>query len=557
MRSPATSASPRRLRPEQPCTPAAAGVPQRARRRRARARRPQARPGHLLHAHPGGAGPARRRPGRHHGRPGGLRQPGLRGRATSTSCAPGPSDIAALDDQVIRPYTDLLLHDMGAGLADGRPDLDGTGATPLEPTADIDPTGQEWRTPPLWGIGLVATVNDHTRFLHDGRARSLEEAILWHGGEAEPARDALPRARRQDRVPSSSRSWRACDRPPRGRRRSLAVVARGHRAARVTTTPRDGCDTTVDVLDDDRRRRHRAGLRGPGRAPSTASATTSTPSAPHPTEAARGGTGQLARGGHRVARTRAVGIGPAMERRLTAADRVPRPARADRRAPGRHRRPSTSPGSVARCRREGHPRPRDRPVRRRRRDPRHTPDGARRCEYVASVTTLAHDAAAEVLDDWTERLPRHLRRRHGRRPAVERRRDRERGDLPAHRGRRPGPPGPHRGRQRPTTCPPTEPTVRPPSTSPSSRRRSTAWSPSSATGSAAPRLLELVAGSLGRHRRRGWTSARSRARDAAMDDAPRLGDRGLRRPRGRRPPPRRRSPRSRCCWPRRSPASSA
>ena len=80
---------------------------------------------------------------------------------------------------------------MGAGLADGRPDLDGTGATPLEPTADIDPTGQEWRTPPLWGIGLVATVNDHTRFLHDGRARSLEEAILWHGGEAEPARDAF------------------------------------------------------------------------------------------------------------------------------------------------------------------------------------------------------------------------------------------------------------------------------------------------------------------------------------------------------------------------------
>ena len=76
---------------------------------------------------------------------------------------------------------------MGAGLADGRPELDGTGA--VVGTPDLDPSGQEWRTPPLWGIGLVETVNGHTRFLHDGRARSLEEAILWHGGEAERARD--------------------------------------------------------------------------------------------------------------------------------------------------------------------------------------------------------------------------------------------------------------------------------------------------------------------------------------------------------------------------------
>jgi CxxC motif-containing protein (DUF1111 family) len=75
-----------------------------------------------------------------------------------------------LSRQVIHPYTDLLLHDMGDGLADGRPDFE----------AD----GSEWRTPPLWGIGLFADVNDHTRYLHDGRARSLEEAVLWHGGEA-------------------------------------------------------------------------------------------------------------------------------------------------------------------------------------------------------------------------------------------------------------------------------------------------------------------------------------------------------------------------------------
>ncbi|MFT7248712.1 MAG: CxxC motif-containing protein (DUF1111 family) [Arcticibacterium sp.] len=73
-----------------------------------------------------------------------------------------------LSDQVIRPYTDLLLHDMGDGLADNRP--------------DFMATGNEWRTQPLWGIGLIETVNGHTFYLHDGRARNLEEAILWHGG---------------------------------------------------------------------------------------------------------------------------------------------------------------------------------------------------------------------------------------------------------------------------------------------------------------------------------------------------------------------------------------
>ena len=82
--------------------------------------------------------------------------------------------IEPLRNQVIFPYTDLLLHDMGAGLADNRP--------------DGEASGTEWRTPPLWGIGLVETVNGHTMFLHDGRARSIEEAILWHGGEAEEAK---------------------------------------------------------------------------------------------------------------------------------------------------------------------------------------------------------------------------------------------------------------------------------------------------------------------------------------------------------------------------------
>jgi CxxC motif-containing protein (DUF1111 family) len=89
--------------------------------------------------------------------------------------------IAEVSSQLIFPYTDLLLHDMGPDLADGRP--------------EFKATGSEWRTPPLWGIGLTQVVNGHTFFLHDGRARSLEEAILWHGGEAERARErfrALP-----------------------------------------------------------------------------------------------------------------------------------------------------------------------------------------------------------------------------------------------------------------------------------------------------------------------------------------------------------------------------
>ena len=89
----------------------------------------------------------------------------------------GDSDIAALADQEIHPYTDLLLHDMGPGLSDGRQDFD---AGP-----------QEWRTPPLWGVGIVDDVNGSRFLLHDGRATSLEEAILWHGGEAEAARDAF------------------------------------------------------------------------------------------------------------------------------------------------------------------------------------------------------------------------------------------------------------------------------------------------------------------------------------------------------------------------------
>jgi len=87
--------------------------------------------------------------------------------------------------QLIWPYTDLLLHDMGEGLADNRP--------------EARATGREWRTAPLWGIGLTGQVGGQSTFLHDGRARSLLEAILWHGGEAEAARQrvvAMPPADR-------------------------------------------------------------------------------------------------------------------------------------------------------------------------------------------------------------------------------------------------------------------------------------------------------------------------------------------------------------------------
>jgi CxxC motif-containing protein (DUF1111 family) len=87
--------------------------------------------------------------------------------------------------QLIWPYSDFLLHDMGEGLADGQQ----VGVA----------TGREWRTPPLWGVGLTKTVSGHSFLLHDGRARNLAEAILWHGGEAEKARNAFAAMLKDDR----------------------------------------------------------------------------------------------------------------------------------------------------------------------------------------------------------------------------------------------------------------------------------------------------------------------------------------------------------------------
>lgn len=94
--------------------------------------------------------------------------------------------LPALSNQLIRPYTDLLLHDMGPGLADGR--------------SDYLANGREWRTPPLWGIGLTHKVNPDAGYLHDGRARTMLEAIMWHGGEGSYSKEAVRTMSTEDRT---------------------------------------------------------------------------------------------------------------------------------------------------------------------------------------------------------------------------------------------------------------------------------------------------------------------------------------------------------------------
>src|SRR5690606_23795998 len=103
----------------------------------------------------------------------------------------GPSMFPALSSpkingQRIWPYTDLLLHDMGPDLADGRP--------------DFLASGSQWKTPPLWGIGLFKDVNGHQRLLHDGRANGVLEAVLWHGGEAATAKEQVLKFSAADRA---------------------------------------------------------------------------------------------------------------------------------------------------------------------------------------------------------------------------------------------------------------------------------------------------------------------------------------------------------------------
>ena len=93
--------------------------------------------------------------------------------------------IDGFRNETIRPYTDLLLHDMGEALSDNSP--------------DFLANGREWRTQPLWGIGLIQTVNGHTQLLHDGRANNITEAILWHGGEAQQSKNLFKTLSTEDR----------------------------------------------------------------------------------------------------------------------------------------------------------------------------------------------------------------------------------------------------------------------------------------------------------------------------------------------------------------------
>lgn len=94
--------------------------------------------------------------------------------------------LPMLSNQLIRPYTDLLLHDMGPDLADGR--------------RDYRANEQEWRTAPLWGIGLAHKVSADAGFMHDGRARNMQEAIMWHGGEATIARESFRNMTKDERA---------------------------------------------------------------------------------------------------------------------------------------------------------------------------------------------------------------------------------------------------------------------------------------------------------------------------------------------------------------------
>ncbi len=104
----------------------------------------------------------------------------------TTGSAPFPRlSSPTVEGLKIWPYTDLLLHDMGRDLADGRP--------------DFAANGQQWKTPPLWGVGLLQGVNGHRKLLHDGRADGVLEAILWHGGEAQAAKRQVLQFNARDR----------------------------------------------------------------------------------------------------------------------------------------------------------------------------------------------------------------------------------------------------------------------------------------------------------------------------------------------------------------------
>lgn len=97
-------------------------------------------------------------------------------------------NLPELSNQTIFPYTDLLLHDMGEDLADFTINNDSVADSVL---VEYQANAREWRTPPLWGLGLTQTVDPEATFLHDGRARTIMEAVLWHGGEAQNSKNAV------------------------------------------------------------------------------------------------------------------------------------------------------------------------------------------------------------------------------------------------------------------------------------------------------------------------------------------------------------------------------
>lgn len=115
-----------------------------------------------------------------------FRQVGCAGCHVPTLATGDYPALPQIAHQIIRPYTDLLLHDMGEGLSDGR--------------RDFEAGARDWRTAPLWGLGLSAAVNGNAFLLHDGRARNLTEAILWHGGQAQRSRDAFARLPAEERA---------------------------------------------------------------------------------------------------------------------------------------------------------------------------------------------------------------------------------------------------------------------------------------------------------------------------------------------------------------------
>ncbi|MBF7072200.1 c-type cytochrome [Glaciecola sp. MH2013] len=134
------------------------------------------------------------------------------GELTLTGLEENASPIEMLSNQVIFPYTDLLLHDMGGScsvtreLADGSSCSSGQACFYVQRCDGLadgliqgDASGSEWKTPPLWGLGLVQTVNARASFLHDGRARTIEEAVLWHGGEAMASKQAFMQMDEQQR----------------------------------------------------------------------------------------------------------------------------------------------------------------------------------------------------------------------------------------------------------------------------------------------------------------------------------------------------------------------